>query len=192
VNIPRSVQISLDALIDIAINSKSGIPVAIREVAKRQKVSLSYLEELIGALKSANLVQSIKGRKGGYLLASSLEQISVRDVILALNPIRKRKIDLTSMAKEFLQTLEDYTRDYFSNAASVAASMAAHPDESNLKPAQAESAYERLYESNSKIKSKVEVQRVFITKYAPLENTLAIGPNSVFNFGQYLTRTSKF
>ena len=190
-NIPRSVQISLDALIDIAINSKSGIPVAIREVAKRQKVSLSYLEELISALKSANLVQSIKGRKGGYLLASSLEQISVRDVILALNPIRKRKIDLTSLAKEFLQTLEDYTRDYFSKAASVAASMGAHPEGSNFKPAQVEPIYERLYEASGKIKSKVEVQRVFITKYAPIENKLAIGPNSVFNFGQYLTRTSK-
>jgi hypothetical protein len=97
----------------------------------------------------------------------------------------------TSMAKEFLQTLEDYTRDYFSKAASVAASMGAHSEGSNFKPAQAEPIYERLYETSGKIKSKVEVQRVFITKYAPLENKLAIGPNSVFNFGQYLTRTSK-
>lgn len=190
-NIPRSVRISLDALIDIAVNSKSGIPVAIREVAKRQQVSLSYLEELISALRSANLVQSIKGRKGGYLLASSLEQISVGDVILALNPIRKRKIDLTNLAKEFLQTLEDYTKDYFSSVNSVSSATAQHSDGFNCNPAQAEPAYERLYESNSKIKSKVEVQRVFITKYEPLQNQPTIGPNSVFNFGQYLKRISQ-
>jgi Rrf2 family iron-sulfur cluster assembly transcriptional regulator len=178
-------------LIDIAINSKSGIPVAIREVAKRQQVSLSYLEELISALRSANLVQSIKGRKGGYLLAASLEQISVRDVISALNPIRKRKIDLTSLAKEFLQTLEDYTRDYFSNATAITAAPKGRVDEPSLQKLQIESSYERLYESNSMTKSKIEVQRVFITKHDSAKNTLSIGPNSVFSFGQYLKRTSQ-
>ena len=185
VNIPRSVRISLDALIDIAVNSRSGIPVAIKEIAKRQQVSLSYLEELVSALRSANLVQSIKGRKGGYLLTSAPEQISVTDVILALNPIRKRKIELAHLAKDLLESLEDCMKACFS---SIKTDTATHYHIPCFTEAKKEPAYERLYESTSeaKVKPKLEVQRVFITKHKAVGDTLPAGPNSVFSFGQFL------
>lgn len=186
-NIPKSVHIAIDALIDIALNSRAGIPVAIREVAKRQQVSLSYLEELIAALKSANLVQSIRGRNGGYLLAALPEQISVGDIILAINPIRKRKIELTNLAKDLLQSLEDYLKECVANVAQAQATEYCLNSLQNLKLG---SLYECYSESVNKltVKPKLDVQQVYLIKHEPQKHELPTGPNSVFSFGQYLLK----
>lgn len=76
------------AMVDLASNSK-GQPVALADIAERQEISLSYLEQLFAKLRKGGLVKSVRGPGGGYLLAHPMEQSRVSDIILAVDePIR--------------------------------------------------------------------------------------------------------
>jgi Rrf2 family iron-sulfur cluster assembly transcriptional regulator len=75
---------AVTAVLDIALNGGRG-PVTLAEISQRQKISLSYLEQLFGKLRRRELVSSVRGPGGGYLLARSLETVSVADVILAVD-----------------------------------------------------------------------------------------------------------
>ena len=67
-------------LVDLARNCNQG-PVQMGEISKRQDISVKYLEQLIRPLKQANLVNSIRGPKGGHLLAKKLEEITLGQIV---------------------------------------------------------------------------------------------------------------
>ena len=73
----------LRAMIDLARYSEEE-PVSISSIAARQDISERYLEQLMGLLRKAGLVQSIRGATGGYILTRSAGEISVGDVLRAL------------------------------------------------------------------------------------------------------------
>ena len=73
----------LRAMIDLARYSEKE-PVSISSIAMRQDISERYLEQLVGLLKKAGLVRSIRGATGGYVLTKSAGEISVGDVLRAL------------------------------------------------------------------------------------------------------------
>lgn len=73
----------LRALVDLAVYSEEE-NVSISSIAGRQKISESYLEQLMAKLKKAGLVVSIRGAGGGYKLGKPAEEISVGDVLRAL------------------------------------------------------------------------------------------------------------
>lgn len=73
----------LRAMIDLAIYSEKE-PVSIQSIADRQNISERYLEQLMAKLKKAGLVVSIRGASGGYQIAKSALEISVGDVLRAL------------------------------------------------------------------------------------------------------------
>lgn len=76
------------AMVDLASHSK-GHPVALADIAERQEISLSYLEQLFAKLRNGGLVKSVRGPGGGYLLAHAIEQTRISDIILAVDePIR--------------------------------------------------------------------------------------------------------
>jgi len=62
-----------------------GKPVALADVAERQEISLSYLEQLFGKLRRAGLVKSVRGPGGGYMLSRSTSEIRISDVITAVD-----------------------------------------------------------------------------------------------------------
>ena len=72
------------ALIDLAIYQKEG-RVALNNIAERNKISLQYLEQVFAALRRNNIVKSIKGAQGGYLLAKDVKDITVAEIIDALD-----------------------------------------------------------------------------------------------------------
>ena len=80
----------LRAMLDLALNSTEEA-IALSGVAERQNISISYLEQLIAKLKKAGLVNSIRGAQGGYVLAKPASDISVGDILRALegdlNPV---------------------------------------------------------------------------------------------------------
>ena len=67
-------------LVDLARHHDQG-PVQIGEISKRQDISVKYLEQLIRPLKQANLVTSVRGPKGGHLLAKKPEDISLGQIV---------------------------------------------------------------------------------------------------------------
>lgn len=76
------------AMVDLAATSK-GSPVALADIAERQEISLSYLEQLFARLRKGGLVKSVRGPGGGYLLALPAESTRIADIILAVDePIR--------------------------------------------------------------------------------------------------------
>ncbi len=80
----------LRAVLDLAMNGKNEAA-ALSGIAERQDISISYLEQLIAKLKKAGIVNSIRGAQGGYILARNPEEISVGDILRALegdlNPV---------------------------------------------------------------------------------------------------------
>ena len=86
------------AMVDLASHSK-GSPVALADIADRQEISLSYLEQLFGRLRKGGLVKSVRGPGGGYLLARPSNMTRVSDIILAVDePIQTTRCTLGSPA----------------------------------------------------------------------------------------------
>jgi Rrf2 family iron-sulfur cluster assembly transcriptional regulator len=68
----------------LARQSKGG-PVALADIALRQDISLSYLEQLFGKLRRGSQVKSVRGPGGGYLLARSSSEMKISDIIMAVD-----------------------------------------------------------------------------------------------------------
>lgn len=75
---------AVTAMIDVALHGSDG-PVTLAAVSSRQKISLSYLEQLFGKLRRSGLVESVRGPGGGYNLAKAPEALSVADIITAVD-----------------------------------------------------------------------------------------------------------
>src|SRR3546814_15321498 len=75
---------AVTAMIDLALRQHSG-PVTLAAIAQRQNISLSYLEQLFGKLRRHKLVDSIPGPGGGYSLARLARNITVADIIFAVD-----------------------------------------------------------------------------------------------------------
>ena len=75
---------AVTAMMDLAMNQGKH-PVTLAAISRRQKISLSYLEQLFGKLRRHALVDSVRGPGGGYRLAQDMAQISVADIILAVD-----------------------------------------------------------------------------------------------------------
>jgi len=75
---------AVTAMIDLALHHGSG-PVTLAEISGRRKISLSYLEQLFGKLRRHHLVESVRGPGGGYHLARDMGEVSVADIILAVD-----------------------------------------------------------------------------------------------------------
>lgn len=73
----------LRALIDLAVHSENGY-VSLSSIAERNEISPQYLEQVFANLRRAEIVKSVKGPQGGYLLRNSPGEITVSDVLLAL------------------------------------------------------------------------------------------------------------
>ncbi len=81
---------AVTAMLDLAIHYNQGA-VTLAQIATRQGISLSYLEQLFARLRRQGLVESTRGPGGGYTLASAPDKISVAEIIVAIN----ERIDAT-------------------------------------------------------------------------------------------------
>lgn len=76
------------AMADLATHS-DGRPVALSDIAERQEISLSYLEQLFAKLRRGGVVKSVRGPGGGYLLSRTAGDTRISDIILAVDePIK--------------------------------------------------------------------------------------------------------
>jgi Rrf2 family transcriptional regulator, iron-sulfur cluster assembly transcription factor len=74
---------AVTAMLDLALHGADG-PVTLAGISARQKISLSYLEQLFGKLRRRELVESVRGPGGGYHLARDASRVSVADIVRAV------------------------------------------------------------------------------------------------------------
>ena len=86
---------AVTAMIDLAMHNSEG-PVTLAEISERQRISLSYLEQLFGKLRRRTLVSSVRGPGGGYTLARKSDELSVAEIIRAVD----EPIDATQCASK--------------------------------------------------------------------------------------------
>ena len=72
------------AMADLASFKDKG-PISLTEISIRQNISLAYLEQIFIKLKQVNLVKSVRGAKGGYVLDTSPEEIKISNIISAVD-----------------------------------------------------------------------------------------------------------
>ena len=72
------------AMADLALFRDKG-PISLTDISLRQNISLAYLEQIFIKLKNNNLVKSVRGAKGGYVLENSPEEIKISNIISAVN-----------------------------------------------------------------------------------------------------------
>lgn len=82
---------AVTAMLDLCLHGQRK-PISLADISKRQEISLSYLEQLFAKLRQHSLVTSVRGPGGGYRLSRPSEQISVAEIIDAVN----ETIDATS------------------------------------------------------------------------------------------------
>lgn len=75
---------AVTAVLDLALHQEGG-PVSLAAISERQCISLSYLEQLFAKLRRNNIVSSTRGPGGGYKLTNSVDDVSVSDIILAVD-----------------------------------------------------------------------------------------------------------
>lgn len=73
----------LRLMLDLAMHEGSG-PVLLKDIARRENLSEKYLWSLMTPLKAAGLVRSLRGAKGGYLLARPADEITLKDILKTL------------------------------------------------------------------------------------------------------------
>jgi len=75
---------AVTAMLDLTLNGTRG-PVTLSDISDNQSISLSYLEQLFAALRSKGLVRGVRGPGGGYYLGRDAADITVADVICAVD-----------------------------------------------------------------------------------------------------------
>ncbi|MDO4696098.1 MAG: Fe-S cluster assembly transcriptional regulator IscR [Neisseria sp.] len=86
---------AVTAMIDLAMNSRNGA-VKLHDISNRQQISLSYLEQLFAKLRRAELVGSVRGPGGGYVLAHTADRINIAQIIAAAED----KLDATQCSSK--------------------------------------------------------------------------------------------
>jgi len=114
---------AVTAMVDLAMRQTRG-PVTLAAISERQRISLSYLEQLFGKLRRHKLVTSVRGPGGGYNLARTPQSITVAEVISAVDePLDATQCggkenchdDRRCMTHDLWATLNEKMHDYLSS-----------------------------------------------------------------------------
>ncbi len=77
------VRYAVRAVIDLGVHSRGNL-VLLKDIAKRQEVSIKYLENIFATLRQAGIVRGVRGAKGGYSLTRKPETITIYDIVFAM------------------------------------------------------------------------------------------------------------
>lgn len=110
---------AIRAMLDLTSNSK-GNPVRLQEISTRQNISLHYLEQLFRKLRKGQVVKSVRGPGGGYVLARSMDEITICNVLDSVGENINPAKDIIGSEAETVNTTEYMlSRGYFENLALI-------------------------------------------------------------------------
>lgn len=170
-------KIAFNVLLDIAAHTAHGYAISMPLVSKRQGLSLTYLEIIFAILKSAGMIQSHRGPGGGYSLAVKPENISLKDIVIAIEGEQTPKEDLSAGLWIDLQVFmhEQMARITLQSALqeSVIQIEPSTRGLSSIKPL-------------PKLRTSLQSSAKAVKKSPPKKIKQRLGPNSIFSFGKYL------
>ncbi len=103
------------AMLDLTTHS-NGNPVRLQEISTRQNISLHYLEQLFRKLRNGQVVKSVRGPGGGYVLARQMDQITIKDVLDCVGENINPAKDIIGTEAEQANTVEfELSKNYFQN-----------------------------------------------------------------------------
>ena len=103
------------AMLDLTTHS-NGNPVRLQEISQRQNISLHYLEQLFRKLRNGQSVKSVRGPGGGYVLARSMDQITIKDILDNVGENINPAKDIIGTEAETSSTVEFHlSKNYFQN-----------------------------------------------------------------------------
>lgn len=82
----KKMLLTIETVVDIAYNSKVS-PVSLHEISERHGIAKRYLEKMLRELKDHNILKSVRGTKGGYVIARERRTISLRDLLEVISKI---------------------------------------------------------------------------------------------------------
>jgi Rrf2 family iron-sulfur cluster assembly transcriptional regulator len=168
---------AVTAMVDLAMRQTRG-PVTLAAISERQHISLSYLEQLFGKLRRHELVESTRGPGGGYSLGRPAAEITVADIIVAVD----EPIDATGCAGKENCMGDDggrcMTHDLWT---SLNAKMIEFLDSISLKKLVDEQLAKGISIAEAPVKRAISSQPVV----KPIKVT---APNSVFALGNAFTK----
>lgn len=107
------------AILDLTFNS-NGRPVRLQEISERQNISLHYLEQLFRRLRKGAVVKSVRGPGGGYVLAKSMDETSIKDILVSVGENINPAKDLIGSGDMKSDTVEFVlTKSYFENLGTI-------------------------------------------------------------------------
>lgn len=104
---------AIRAILDLTKNY-NGAPISIRDISKRQNISVRYLENIFHDLKKSKILDSVQGKGGGFFLAKDIENISLLEIIEALEG-NLIIVDCVTEESECEQSLACYTHKLWIN-----------------------------------------------------------------------------
>lgn len=104
------------AMLELSLNPDR--PVTLAYLARLQDISISYLEQIFAQLRKHNLVKSVRGPGGGYVLNKSLAEISIGDIVNAIDNRDQQAVDVTTM-DETHQLWENLSQSVYRHLSTV-------------------------------------------------------------------------
>lgn len=177
------------AMVDLANHFASDQPSqTLASISSRQNVSLSYLEQLFAKLRQAGLVDSMRGPGGGYTLAKTPNEISVGQIIMAVDGIMPEQQDQQLACHALWDTLHQEMLDYMN---SVTLLSLLNP-ETAKKIATGVRSGKKQFEQSAQVQSKKKIAKSAEVKASPgakVKKQPIV--SSVFNWGSYLLKKKK-
>lgn len=108
--ISTKVECGIIAITDIAKYSNNNETVTVYSIAERRNISAKYLEQVLTALRHSKLIKGIKGSRGGYILSRNAKDITLKEIIDALDPniVSNEIAEINEENREFADAINEF------------------------------------------------------------------------------------
>ena len=163
-------KLATNVLLDIAVHTEGGFVISSVMLSKRHSISLSYLDQVLGMMKEAELIRSFRGPGGGYALSKNSMQVTINDIVSLFEPVQETE---SALSTQLWVSLRLHMQEQMSK---TTLSELVQMSQVDLAPNMPRIITQRVSAPTKTISKKAN----------PTTTRNKLGPNSIFTFGKYL------